>query len=274
MDLPDVVIPEPIDELSSTRVLTMELLDGVAVDDPAALDGLAVDAASLIEQVVKAWFTAAVRFATFHGDVHAGNLMVLRDGRIAMIDWGIVGRLDLGAHRFLRNLLAGALGEQRAWDEIGDQLIELLGPGVASNGLDRDQLLGLIRPRVEHLLTRPFGEVSLGALLSDVQRAAAEGRAERRDRGRPGPLPAPPPLNRGVFLLAKQLLYFERYGRMHLGEMALLEDRAFFEQLLAEPQAPPVAPVQSASPAPPVRPVQTASPSGSATTEPPSSAER
>jgi predicted unusual protein kinase regulating ubiquinone biosynthesis (AarF/ABC1/UbiB family)/MFS family permease len=230
MDLPGVVIPEPVEALSGARVLTMELLDGVAVDDVDGIGDLGRDPGPVLEQVVKAWFTAAVRSGTFHGDVHAGNLMLLTDGRIALIDWGIVGRLDPATHAFFRHLIAAGLGDEDAWDDIGAHLLSILGPGLAGTGIGADDLLALVRPSLEAVLTRPFGEVSLGTVLADAQRAAAERRAGRRRSGRRRP--TAPPFNRGVFLLGKQLLYFERYGRMHLGEVALLSDEDFFRRLL------------------------------------------
>ena len=102
------------------------------------------------------------------------------------------------------------------------------------------------------MLTRPFGEVSLGKFLAAWQGdvAEAQGRPSepmtwrqilarlRRQRdmhvgvARHGGRGTS--FDRGTFLLAKQLLYFERYGKMFLGDTSLLADRAFFERLLAD----------------------------------------
>jgi predicted unusual protein kinase regulating ubiquinone biosynthesis (AarF/ABC1/UbiB family) len=241
IDLPAVVVPQPVLELTSRRVLTMELLDGVAIDDISAIEGFGVDPAPLLEQVVKAWFLTAIIHGTFHGDVHAGNLMLLRDGRVALIDWGIVARLDPATHGFFRHLIAGALGREAAWDEIAVFFGEMFGPLLARADLSPARLAELFRPRIEAVLTKPFGEMSLGALISDNQREAAEAdgetRLQRRERRRarrdvPQEPTRTPPFNRGLFLLGKQLMYFERYGRMYLSDVALLEDREFYTELV------------------------------------------
>ena len=252
IDLPDVVVPEPFEALSSRRVLTMELLDGVAVDDLATIGDFGFDPAPLVEQAVKAWFLTGIVYGTFHGDVHAGNLMLLRDGRIGLIDWGIVARLDPGTHSFFRQLISGSLGDEAAWDEIAAFFAEMLGPVLARVELSPAELTKLIRPRIEGVLTQPFGQMSLGALISDNQRQAAEAEGEalslrqrraeaRRKRAESGerePVAVGgATFNRGLFLLGKQLMYFERYGRMYLADVSILEDREFFTHLVAlEPE--------------------------------------
>src|SRR5207244_10797135 len=110
--LPLVAVPEPYPALSAARVLTMEFLDGVPIDDLARIAELGVDPRPLIEQTVRAWFLTTIRYGIFHGDVHAGNLMLLRDGRIAALDWGIVGQLDADIHRFFRRTIHAALGDE------------------------------------------------------------------------------------------------------------------------------------------------------------------
>jgi predicted unusual protein kinase regulating ubiquinone biosynthesis (AarF/ABC1/UbiB family) len=246
IDLPGVVVPEPFPELSARRVLTMELLDGVAIDDLSAIESFGVDPGPVVEQAVKAWFVTGIVYGTFHGDVHAGNLMLLRDGRIALIDWGIVARLDPATHAFFRQLIAGSLGDEAAWDEIAAFFAQMLGPVLARAELEPAELTRMLRPRIEAMLTQPFGQMSLGALISENQREAAEAEGDqlssfrarrseaRRNRGpdRDPVRGAVPPFNRGLFLLGKQLMYFERYGRMYLQDVSILEDREFFRTLV------------------------------------------
>ena len=66
----------------------------MSIDDLAKVADLGIDPTPLVEDVMRAFFLTTVRWGAFHGDVHAGNMMLLRDGRIGVIDWGIVGRLD------------------------------------------------------------------------------------------------------------------------------------------------------------------------------------
>jgi len=251
VDLPRIVVPEPYPEFSGANVLTMELLDGVHVDDLAQVADLGVDPGPLVEEVVRSFFLHMVRWGTFHGDAHAGNMLLLRDGRIGILDWGIVGRLDPATHRFVLRLLAAALGEEDAWAEVTDHLVKTYGPALGmAVGMDKPQMTDFIRRLVEPTLTRPFGEVSLANMLQTVQLqlAKAQGveahrrslraivrrlrfqRRVRRMADASGGLFSE--FDRGTFLLSKQLMYFERYGRLFLADVPLLNDQAFFKELL------------------------------------------
>jgi aarF domain-containing kinase len=252
IELPLVVVPEPYPELSGQNVLTMEYLRGVPIDDLAAVAELGYDPAPLVEQVVRGFFVTTVRWGAFHGDVHAGNLLLLDDGRIGIIDWGIVGRLDRETHLFFLRLLDAVLGDEDAWPDITAHLTKTYGRAIQEGlGLDDEQLTAFIRSLIEPTLTRPFGEVSLAALLEapQVQAARAEGahahertfrsvvrrvRAQRRMRriaDEAGGLMSE--FDRGTFLLGKQLMYFERYGKLFLSDVPLVADREFFTALLA-----------------------------------------
>jgi aarF domain-containing kinase len=201
---------------------------------------------------MRAFFLTTVRWGAFHGDVHAGNMMLLRDGRIGVIDWGIVGRLDPSTHRFFISLLSAGLGNESAWPVVTKHITDVYGPAIGEAvGLSGDQLTQFFRSIVEPALTRPFGEVSLAGIMQTIQlqMAKAQGieahqrniraivrrlRSQRRVRrmaDEAGGLMSD--FDRGTFLLAKQLMYFERYGRMFVSEVPILNDRAFLEQLLA-----------------------------------------
>jgi len=252
VDLPLVVVPEPYPALSGPRVLAMEFLDGVPIDDLAGIAELGVDPRPLVEQTVRGWFLTAIRYGVFHGDVHAGNLMLLRDGRIAALDWGIVGQLDPDTHRFFRRIIEAALGDDSAWDEVAARLFRVYGPALGALGLDEAEMARFVRGVMEPMLTRPFGEVSLATFIAAIQGqvAKAEGQVvqSRSWRARLRRLREQRRLHRGVvehgaigtdfdrgtFLLGKQLMYFERYGKMFLSDVSLLSDRKFFEGLLAE----------------------------------------
>ena len=244
-DLPKIAVPEVIGDLSGPNVLTMELFEGVPIDDLAASAGYGVDPAPLVEQVVKGFMLTTVRWGAFHGDVHAGNLFLLRDGRIGVLDWGIVGRLDPATHRFFVRMLQGVLGDETAWEDVAAHLVRTYGPAMRDAlGLDDVQLALFVRGIIEPVLTRPFGEVRLSEIIAapQLQLAKARGieahdwslrsvmkrlRAQRRLRRAAeegGGVSSD--FDRATFLLGKQLMYFERYGKMFLADTPLL-DRDF-----------------------------------------------
>jgi predicted unusual protein kinase regulating ubiquinone biosynthesis (AarF/ABC1/UbiB family) len=246
-ELPLVVVPETYDDLSSRRVLVMEFLDGVAIDDSDWAAATGVDPAPLVEQVVQAWFMTALRGGIFHGDIHAGNILLLTDGRIGVIDWGIVGRLDEDAHRMLRALVAGALGDAAAWRDVADAFLAQI-PADAKErlGLDTDTLTPLLTQVLGGLLTRPFAEISLAELILEPRRQIRAMRRERDPEWQPRPRRGAlervremrrrdgdvEPMDRGMILLAKQLAYFERYGKLYLTDRPLLADAEFFRSVL------------------------------------------
>ncbi len=251
-----LVVPTPMPERSSSSVLTMSFLDGVAIDDLASAAELGVDPAPLVDQLIRSFFTLIVRQRVFHGDVHAGNLMLLRDGRLGILDWGIVGRLDERTHRFVLRLLAAVLGDEQAWRDVTAYLVDTYGPQLRdSMGMDDQQLTDFLRMMIEPVLLRPFGEFSLGELIMTAEARAAEayGLELRRDgvKGVVNRLRVQRRLRRAAvegggllsdfdrssFLLGKQLMYFERYGKLFLADAPILADRDFVAGLLAEHEA-------------------------------------
>ena len=248
-----LVVPEPILELSGANVLTMEYLDGIAIDDLRSAEDLGVDPAPLIDQLIRATFTLMVRDGVFHGDVHAGNLLLLRDGRLGVIDWGIVGRLDERTHRFVVRLLEAVLGDLDAWRDVTTYFVESYGEQLRDvMGMDDEQLALFMRSMIEPVLLRPFGEFSLGEMIVAAQARAAEAygvelkrqgvlgtlqrlRVERRiHRAAMAGGGLQSEFDRANFLLGKQLMYFERYGKLFLADAPILADTTFVAGLLEE----------------------------------------
>ncbi|MFZ4517110.1 MAG: ABC1 kinase family protein [Microthrixaceae bacterium] len=251
VELGRVTIPEVFPELSGPRVLTMEFFDGVPVDDLTTVARYGYDPAPVVQEVIKGFLLTTIRWGTFHGDVHAGNLLLLPDGRIGVIDWGIVGRLDPGTHRFFRTLIEAALGDESAWSEIARHMVRMYGPVLEENlGMDESQVEAFVRMALEPVLTRPFGEVSLADLLNAPQQKVAEARGieaekltvravyhrfreQRRIRAAADAHGVyDSDFDRGIFLLSKQLMYFERYGKIFLRDVGLFEDAEFFRAAL------------------------------------------
>ena len=103
-DRPDLlVVPEPFPEASSARVLTMERLDGLKITAAAEVPGC--DREALVQRVVETTYKQVFEDGFFHGDPHPGNVLVLTDGRIGMIDFGVWGRLSAAQQDVLVELL-------------------------------------------------------------------------------------------------------------------------------------------------------------------------
>ena len=186
-----------------------------------------------------------MRYGTFHGDVHAGNLLALEDGRIGILDWGVVGRLDEDMHRHFRLILAGALGDESAWEPAAENMLaHMLTPAQRDElGITAADLVPMVKLRIGGMLTKPFNELNLSELLDgpplpiDDERPTAAVMLRRFARNRFGRSADDPDesvaFDRNMFLLVKQLAYFERYGRLYLGNLPLVHDPEQFRPFLA-----------------------------------------
>src|SRR5439155_10020547 len=81
-----IVVPKPVADMVTERVLVMTYVEGHPVDDVDALRDNGHDPVTLVRAGVRAWLESALEHGLFHGDVHAGNLFVTPDGRVAFLD--------------------------------------------------------------------------------------------------------------------------------------------------------------------------------------------
>ena len=116
---PGYYVPEIDWRRTARRVLTLEWLDGIKLNDREALIDAGHDCGALAQTLVRAFLRQAVVDGFFHADLHHGNLFALSDGRIAAIDFGIMGRIDRRARVWLAEILYGLItGDYRRVAEI------------------------------------------------------------------------------------------------------------------------------------------------------------
>jgi ubiquinone biosynthesis protein len=112
-------VPEIDWSRTSRRVMTLEWIDGIKLTDRKALIAAGHDVKALAAILVRAFLRQAVVDGFFHADLHQGNLFALPDGRLAAIDFGIMGRIDRQARIWLAEILHGLLtGNYRRVAEI------------------------------------------------------------------------------------------------------------------------------------------------------------
>ena len=90
-EYPDIIVPRVYWQYSGTRLLTMDFIDGVRIDDREGIAAMGVVPADLTELTLRAYLRQIFQDGFFHADPHTGNLLVIRDGRLAFIDCGMVG---------------------------------------------------------------------------------------------------------------------------------------------------------------------------------------
>ena len=221
-------VPRVFRAWSTRRALVIEYVEGVAIDDAQGLAARGIDSVALTTDLLQWWFECALS-GPFHADLHAGNLLVTGDGSLYVIDWGITAQLDEVSGAFLRRLIEAALGDDSGWD---DALPPLLATWDAPPGMTQDELAAMVRGLLTSVLTMPFGNVELGGLIVVPERRPDE-RRSRRESVKEWVAGDGTEFERHVTLLLKQLLYFERYGKLYIPELSLLQDREYFVRLLA-----------------------------------------
>ena len=118
------VVPRPHPTLVTRRVLVMQRIYGFNFDDVVGMKDAGIDTEEVVRTAMVALMEGAMVYGVFHGDLHGGNLFVLADGRTALLDFGIVGRLT-GERRlaFLRMMLAATTndvkGQMAAMRDLG-----------------------------------------------------------------------------------------------------------------------------------------------------------
>ena len=130
-----IIVPRPHPTLVSRRVLVMERLDGFAFDDVESMHAAGIDTHALLQAGLIASLEGAMIYGVFHGDLHGGNLVVQPDGRTALFDFGMTGRLNEPQRlAFLRLLVFGTTGDERG------QLAALRDLGAFPPDVDLDAL--------------------------------------------------------------------------------------------------------------------------------------
>lgn len=109
-----MIVPRPHPRLVTRRMLVMERVEGFGWDDAIGMREAGIDTEAVVRAGMIAFLEGVMLHGVFHGDLHGGNLMVLADGRVALLDHGITGRLTEPKRlAFLRLMLAGTTNDLR-----------------------------------------------------------------------------------------------------------------------------------------------------------------
>lgn len=156
-----IVVPRPHPELVTRRVLVMERLEGFAYDDVEGMQGAGIDTAQVLRSLMISFLEGAMIYGVFHGDLHGGNLFVMRDGRVALFDYGITGRMaEPERLAFLRMMMTGAVNDVRGQLEAFRDL------GALPGDVDIDELMRVLK--VDRPVIDPL-DMSGEQLVSEIQ---------------------------------------------------------------------------------------------------------
>ncbi|KAL6533716.1 Protein ACTIVITY OF BC1 COMPLEX KINASE 1, chloroplastic [Orobanche hederae] len=130
-DDPTVKIPHVFKQLSGSRVLVMEWIDGIRCTDPQAIKDEGIDVSGFLTVGISAALRQLLEFGLFHGDPHPGNIFAMRDGRIAYVDFGNVAVLSQQNKQILIDAVVHAVNEDYA--EMANDFTRL---GFLASGTD------------------------------------------------------------------------------------------------------------------------------------------
>jgi aarF domain-containing kinase len=138
--------PKPYPQHSTRRVLVMELLKGVSLIDLESIKAYTDDPEGALITALNTWSLSVVLCESFHADVHAGNVLVLEDGRVGFIDFGIVGRLSPTVWAAVNGLVEGLVAGDYALMARG-----LVAMGATAESVDEGKLAMDLKALLERL---------------------------------------------------------------------------------------------------------------------------
>lgn len=216
---PNFKVPKIDWKRTSQSVLTLERINGFRPDDREAILKMGLEPRDILEKSASIFFNQVFRDGFFHADMHPGNVFIQADGKVAPVDFGIMGRLDIETRFFLADMLMGFLTKDyrqvaevhfRAGYVPADQSVEIFTQACRSIG--------------EPILDLPLKEISLAKLLSQLFRITAQFKMEMQPQ---------------LLLLQKTMLVAEGVGRQLDPSINIWElTRPLIERWLIENKSP------------------------------------
>ena len=156
-------VPKIYWDLTTKRILVLEYIEGIKIDDISALKKQKHNIEKITEIATEVFFLQVFRDGFFHGDMHPGNIFIDRNGTLVPIDFGIMGRLKNQDRQFLALLLTYLL------DKNYKKVVEIHAEAnMLGNDVSYEQLAQAIRAISTPILNKPIGEISLAKLLGQI----------------------------------------------------------------------------------------------------------
>jgi ubiquinone biosynthesis protein len=161
--VPQVKIPRLYPRLSTGRVLTMEWLDGAKLCDPAVRQMPNIDLRQVTRHGAEMYLEMIFHHGFYHGDPHPGNLVVLPDGSIGLLDFGMVARLDERLREDIEDMLISIVSQDS--QQLTSLVMRL---GAVPPGLDEPALSVDLAEFVNHYANQPVDVFDLAGALTEM----------------------------------------------------------------------------------------------------------
>ena len=164
-------VPKPHADLSSEQVLTMERIRGVKLSNLDEIREMGTDTRELLAKGMDAFYKSIMVDGLFHSDPHGGNIFVLPDGRMALVDFGSVGHLSTSSRRAIVNMFLALLAQDYDW--LVQEYVQL---SPASQGTRTSKIMDVLSEEIYNLFSpyhgRPLRSIPSGKLLMDASSLA------------------------------------------------------------------------------------------------------
>ena len=162
-----VKIPKVYWHFSSRRILTLEEIRGIKIDVIETLDETKINRKNLARTCIELFFDQIFKHGFFHADPHPGNLFVLEDGRIGLIDFGMVGHLSDEMLRYITSWLLALL--KRDVDQIVKLYLRL---GIIEDDTNVTKLKIEMAEFLDRYLSMPLNQIHIGELINETLTAS------------------------------------------------------------------------------------------------------
>jgi len=164
-----IVVPTPVHDFTTSRVLTMDYVFGQKITSLSPLTRMEIDGAALAEELHKAYLKQIVIDGFFHADPHPGNVFLNDDGRLALLDLGMIGRISGTMQENLLKLLL-AISEGHG-EEAADRAAET---GEKLDSFDEAEFRRRIAELVGLYQNATVEQIQIGRVVMELSRAAGE----------------------------------------------------------------------------------------------------
>jgi predicted unusual protein kinase regulating ubiquinone biosynthesis (AarF/ABC1/UbiB family) len=214
-----VTAPEVFWDHCGPQLICMERVHGTPMDDFETLAAKGIDGQTVLRRGAKVWAEAAMLHGPFHGDMHAGNIWALDDGRACFLDFGIMGELPDEWKSVLKDLFYTC-----AFDHDFIRVVRAYrGVGALPEGLGTDEEVGALMQAIfGPLLTEGFGNLDIGVLVTQSLDLLKTYQAT---------------VPRELVLIGKQLLYVDKYTTFLAPEYSLTADPYVVKNVFPEEAA-------------------------------------
>ncbi|HEY5792148.1 MAG TPA: AarF/UbiB family protein, partial [Chthoniobacterales bacterium] len=148
-------------KFSTEKVLTMEFMSGIRVDDRPALKRANIDPSALAERITKLIYRQIFDFGFFHGDPHPGNVAIQRDGAVGLYDYGMMGTFTPDFRVSVANLISGLAEKNHR--QVMRSILEMSEEGYVS---DPEKMLTDVESFSDQHLNHPLKDIKLGEVLN------------------------------------------------------------------------------------------------------------